>query len=929
VSRADAQPTKSNGEKRIPMTLTRAPRRLPRVLIGIAACVVMLAVMAPAVGAQEFGFAPNGFDVRALDADGDPETRAGVAPDRLITTLAPNRVADPYDGHPVMVDNLKNADVLLPPGLVGNARDIPKCPEFNFTFGFCPPESRVGTATLELNPYFVPPAPIVNLPPGKHVARFAFHAAPGFGVTYLVSDIVEEDGEYRVRTRVTGITAVLGLLSTEIELWGVPADHNGSGAQRVSLLTNPTSCHADMQAAARINSWQNPDTWVSAVGDTVTPVTECEAVPFEPSVHVAADSAETNAPTGLTVKLEVPQTEGLASRAASHLKDAVVTLPEGMTLSPSVADGLAGCSDTQLGDEGEPVDCPEASRIGSAVLKTPALADPVPGDIYVGAPSGTERYRLFVVLHLPGSTVRLQGAIDPDPTTGRLTTRFLDSPQLPFSELTLRFKGGSRAPLVTPGTCGTKGVQAALTPWSDPGSPVVATGSLAIDEGCAPAGFDPGFAAGSVNPAAGAFSPFVARFTRGRGDATFERMDVTLPEGLLADLGSVDVCPGATVAQAVSRSGRDAQSTAACRDGSRIGSVDAGAGAGAGALFYPRLPGTDTSGRVFLTEAYRPAGAPEGPSYGLAIEVPAVAGPYDLGNVLVRAGVYVDPETARLRVVSDRLPTILEGVPLQIRDVRLNVDRESFMVNPTSCERKAVGADVHSTDGRTVSKSSPYQVGNCSGKAFAPRLALRLMGKGQRRPGSHPGLRAVLTQSLGGANVAKVRVAMPKSVALDPENSNGLCSYEQGLAADCPGSSRIGMATAQSPLLKRPLTGSVYLVQGIRFDPKTGSRIRTTPTLLTKLRGEVPIDLRAATTAKNGKLVATFPTVPDAPVSKFSMTLRGGKGGILAVTGERNLCAQRNIAAVQTDGHNGKQADYRTAVKTPCAKKKRKQAKRR
>jgi hypothetical protein len=309
---------------------------------------------------------------------------------------------------------------------------------------------------------------------------------------------------------------------------------------------------------------------------------------------------------------------------------------------------------------------------------------------------------------------------------------------------------------------------------------------------------------------------------------------------------------------------------------------------------------------------------------GLSFVVPAVVGPYDLGTVVVRAGISIDPSDASVSVDSDPFPTILEGVPLRLRSINVDVDRPGFMMTPTSCAEKRIGGSLQSTEGAVHGVGSRFQVGGCRALGFTPKLALSLTGKRQTAAGRHPGLRAVMRQPADQAAMKAVKVTLPKSVALDPGNANGLCGYEAGLNADCPASSVIGRATAHTPILDRPLTGPVHFVQGVRFDPKTGARIRTLPTLLVKLRGQVAIDLRATSSVRNGRLVSTFPAIPDAPVSRFDMSLNAGSGGILVVTGDRSLCrARRHTADVETDGQNGKRADYRAAVKTPCTGKKK------
>jgi hypothetical protein len=413
---------------------------------------------------------------------------------------------------------------------------------------------------------------------------------------------------------------------------------------------------------------------------------------------------------------------------------------------------------------------------------------------------------------------------------------------------------------------------------------------------CPSRGFTPDFMSGldAQAPLGGGSSPFSLFVSRGDDDQEFSGVSVDMPEGLLARIGDVPVCA-------------DAQAAAGtCGEQSRIGSVTTGAGAGETPFQLP--------GRVYLTGPYK--GAP----FGLSVVVPAIAGPVDLGTVVVRAAIEVDPETAAVSVVSDPLPTILEGIPLQIRTIHLKVDRSGFMVNPTDCSEARVGGKLTSTTGAVASVGSRFQVGECAALDFEPKLAMRLTGRSQRFRQGHPGLRAVVRQPAGQANIGRVRVTMPREVVLDPKRTgpDRVCSFEDGQKADCPKSTKIGSAVANTPILDEPLRGAVYLVQGIRVDKRTGVRRRTLPTLLVKLRGEVAINLRARTTAIGGRLVSTFASVPDAPISKFTLRLASGRRGILI--NNQGICGRALSADVEMLGQNGKSHDFGTKLPAPCPK---------
>jgi hypothetical protein len=304
------------------------------------------------------------------------------------------------------------------------------------------------------------------------------------------------------------------------------------------------------------------------------------------------------------------------------------------------------------------------------------------------------------------------------------------------------------------------------------------------------------------------------------------------------------------------------------------------------------------------------------------------AGPFDLGTIVVRQQVRPDPTDGHLTVRSDPLPLIVKGVPARVRSVHVDIDRPGFTLNPTSCDEKRIDATFTSDQQVTVSRSSRFQASECRSLAFKPKLALRLTGKGQTTDGKHPGIKAVLTQPKGQANIAKVQVKLPLSLALDPENaaSDTLCSFEesQKVEPNCPASSIIGTARAFTPLLDHSLTGNVYFAKNVRIDRRTGRQIRTLPTLLIPLRGDVSLNVRAQSSTSRGKLVNTISTVPDAPVTRFELNLRGGPRGIVVVTTNKNLCKGRHTANVQMDAQNNKTNNTNVAMKTPCGNKKRK-----
>jgi hypothetical protein len=508
----------------------------------------------------------------------------------------------------------------------------------------------------------------------------------------------------------------------------------------------------------------------------------------------------------------------------------------------------------------------------------------------------------YLVAKANGVLVKLAGRFDLDPDTGRVQAIFDNNPQLPFSKLHLEFFGGPHGPLTNPG-CGTQTVTSVLDGWN--GASVQRTSQFTIDRNCTVPQFNPTVAMGLQNPAAGSSSAFSLRITRSDADSELKTVGTVLPPGLLAKITGVPRCS-------------DAQAAAgACPEGAQIGHVEAGSGSGPDPFFVQ-------GGKVFLTDGY------EGAPFGLDIAVPAVAGPFDLGLINVRAALAIDPTDAHATVTADPMPRILQGIPLDVRDLRVTIDRPGFMQAPTSCDPMTIAATLGSYAGDSVTVPNRFQVGGCGDLPFSPKLAIALGGgKSQTTPGKHPSLVATYTQAAGQANTKAVKVALPLSLALDPNNSQHVCDHDAAAAVHggevpCPASTIVGTATAVTPLLPNPLQAKVYLVQGLRTTA-TGRVVRTLPTLLVPLRGAdgVALDLRAQSAVVAKKLVTTFSQVPDAPVSKFVLDITGGSKGILTVTGNKSLCEQGNVANETATAQSGKQIAPGVTLQTPCAKRTR------
>ncbi len=738
-----------------------------------------------------------------------------------------------------------------------------------------------------------------------------------------------------------------------------PQSYDQSWGPIRPFLTTQTDCSVTAPVTSITATNWHTDT-VATETSTAPQPTDCDDIPFGASLSADATSTRADGATGLDVDLTVPQRNdpppavrfdpsdasgapaywrSPAGRATSHLDKTVVTLPEGVSVNPSGATGLAGCSDSQIGlrqlgnpplfNNGDPfddetsdgVECPDGSIIGTAEVTTPLLEEKLTGEVVLGTPKSTDpqsgqMLRLFLVLRNRERALiaKVYGSAVADPSTGRLTATFDNNPQVPFDHLSVKIKGGERGMLALPQGCVSRGWSAELTPWSG-NAPETSGGAFATTSNCA-TGFAPKLAAGMSSQRARGSGSFSFAFSRADGEQYLRGLTATLPEGLLASVRDVPLCTGAQAA------------AGSCPAVSRIGTADAAAGSGDPFVL-------ERKGEVFLTEGYK------GGEYGLMVKIRPIAGPFrgamELSPIVVRQAIHVDRRTAQVTAISDPFPIVHHGVPLRARSVNVVVDRAGFMLNPSDCSTKQVAARIASVKGTVAERSNRFQVSGCAALPFEPKLALRLTGRRQVTTGRHPGVKATVTQAgTDEAGIRRAVVRLPKSLALDPENAQALCEYEQGIKDEpsCPAGSIVGRARAVSPLLKEPLAGNVYFVKNIRTDPTTGRQIRTLPMIVVALRGEIAVNLRGeSSTTKSGKLVNTFDNVPDAPISQFNLNIEGGRNGILAVTRTRrakiNVCLGRHVAEADMDGQNGRRHDFDVRMRTPCTKRQRAAAKRR
>lgn len=865
---------------------------LPQALATLAA----LMVCAPAQAAP--GIAPNSFVASAINRDGTLDTIAGSHPYAFNVSFELN-----HDAEDNAEGSARDVVVKLPAGFVGNPTAVPRCPReaFDGTVANCPPTTQIGTFSSiirERGEVLGPGGPVYNLvPPRGAAASFGFFA-DSFEVIENATLIRGGAGGYRVSV-VSNNVAKEHVLSVEQTIWGVPAD-KAHDAQRECLnevggaighitpcpieaapspfLTLPTTCEPPLPTSLEVD-------FTEAIGSYFESSAEfprligCEALDFRPTITVRPETSATATPTGLHVDLHMPQEESVEGLAEADLKDAVVKLPAGLVINPSQASGLAACSSVQIAlASTDPPGCPDASKIGSVEVDTPLIGHPLPGAVYLAAqgdnPFGS-LLAIYIVVDDPesGVIVKLPGHVELDPQTGQLTTTFSENPQVPFEDFKLDFFGGPRAPFVTPATCGTFTTATRMTPWTSPdGADATPSSGFNIGEGCGAAGFAPAFSSGTTGTQAGSYSPFTLSFSRQDHEQDLGGLTMTMPPGLLGSLGNVAQCPEPQAA------------SGDCPTASEIGETSAAVGAGPDPYWV-------TGGKVYLTGPYN------GGPFGLSIVVPTTAGPLTLtgnagfGKEVVRSSIRVDPHTSQITVVSDPLPTIIEGIPLQIRTVNVEIDRAGFMFNPTSCEQQAIAGTISSVQGAQAPVASRFQVGGCASLGFHPDFTATTQGNGafshngaslkvkistKQGPSSNP---AVPTE----ANIKRVDVALPVQLPSRLTTLQKACPEAQFAAnpAGCPAESNVGTAIARTPVLPDPLAGPAYLV---------GHRSEAFPELAVILQGDgVTILLNGTTQIKKGITYSHFDTNPDAPISSFELSLPEGRFSALSTNGA-NLC---------------------------------------
>ena len=928
---------------------------------GILSTLALLALAAPALAsAAEEHFGITGFTTSVTNEAGGTYTQAGGHPYQASTTIEFNvghvasGLAEALDGGP------KDLLVDLPAGFIGNPQAVPQCPADELAS--CPADTQVGTYTpkeaVEPTQYSV--HAIYNVVPEKgYPAEFGFFAgAARVSAPQFLFPSVRPGAGYQLRISSVGVDQ-LHLESLSLTFWGVPADPSHDpqrgefckagtcegGGQSSDLpekpfLTNPTNCSAGPpKTTLSVDDWYEPGVYQTYTA--ISPaVTGCEDLAFDPSLSIlpspTSDGGTTQAdePSAYTVNLAVPQNENPNDLATPELRDSTVTLPAGVSVSPSAADGLVGCQESggeginlteeQLNAggvlEAVPGHCPGASTLGTVEVFTPLLADgpnesaPLQGHIYLAEPkcgetgqpactqasaTNGELYGIYLEAEGLGVVIKLRGTVAANPSNGQLTATFDENPQLPFNDLRLHFNGGPRAALTNPAWCGAATTTSSLSAWSE--ATPLATPSSIFDVdfngagGACPASvpFAPTLSAGTSSVTAGAFTPFTLTFTRGDRQQTLSQISVDTPAGLLGIVSKVPEC-----AEAQAQAGT-------CPAASQIGTTTVAAGAGSHPFYL--------TGQVYFTGPYR--GAP----FGLSVVVPANAGPFHLGNVVVRAAIAVNPATSALTITSDPLPQIIDGVPLRLQTVNVTVNRPEFMLNPTSCTASSVRATIQGDQGARVGVSSPFDVGGCQSLAFAPKLTASSQARTSKANGASLTVKVVATA--GQANIGKVDLQLPKALPSRLTTLQKACTEAQFNAnpAGCPQAAVIGTAKAVTPILNVPLSGPAILVShgGAAF-----------PDVEFVLQGQgVTIILDGKTQITKGVTYSRFESVPDAPVSSFEAILPEGPHSILATnlpaSAHRSLCGRSLVIPTIITGQNGKQITQNTrVVVTGCVKAK-------
>jgi hypothetical protein len=905
----------------------KANSRLPRWILG-AVTAAAVAMLPAAISGDTALASVNVSEYFVVSSN----TQAGAHPD----ISARFKFDDP--GQPEVA---KDITVNLPPGIFGNPGAIFKCRAADFALNHCAPGAQVGLVKIVANyagipNYVLGTAPVYNMRTvgEEETARIAF-VAPVANVPVAIPVSVRSAKDYELQLKVTGIPQNIPTGFVEANIWGFPADpeHDpdrfrpGSpgvppgcaemlstecnaapfpdAAQTVSpYIDNPSVCTgAPLPITLDVASYQDPGT-VSHANATFGQTTGCEKQRFDPLLELAPTSREADSPAGLDIKLKADQfLEGEAS-SPSTLRSGEVILPPGLTINPDAADGQTACLDSQAGfgtnDAGH---CPDNAKIGRIEVVTPALDEPLEGSLYFGEPQPGNQYRVFMIFDGQGIHAKLVASARPNPATGQVTMSVTDLPQVPFEEFNLHLFASDRGLVATPTRCRIYNADSTMTPWNPAIAAQQSSPIFSIETG--PSGsscpgevrpFHPRLVAGNSSAVAGDFSSFTLKLDRDDGDQFLGDLTFRMPPGFTGDLRGISYCPEASILAASQKLGRVEQANPSCPASSQIGTTNVAAGPGE----HP----FHAVGKMYLSGPFK--GAP----LSLAAVTPALAGPYDYGVVVVRVALHVDPETAQVFAASDRVPSIIGGIPIRMRSIQVNIDRPNFTINPTNCSPFTVDSQGIGDQGTVTDFSSYFQVVNCASLAFGPRMTMRQTGgRKNTRRAKNPELQFDLRTRPGDANIKAISVTLSSAFEIDQRHLGNICSEKELAADQCAGRTAIGRATTTTPLLDQPLRGPVYAVSGSGGLPR----------LAFILNGQVDLVPRADTkTVGGGRLQTTVPVVPDAPIGHFHLVVFGGKAGYLINT--RSICTHRPVTQVSFTGQNGKIKTESIRVQAACGK---------
>jgi hypothetical protein len=824
--------------------------------------------------AAEFGIAD--FAVRMLDAEGNAEDRSGAHPDRLQIDFALETEASGTSARDLAID--------MPPGFGGDPAAVPACPRQAHEEGEeCPSDSQVGTVSFGSSGGSLPIF-LLEPEPGQVAAFTSKSGLPipfqlqlrpdDFGITFAANDLAE------------------GAPSEgQIELWGIPADHQEAPvAPSRPFLTTPSVC-GPLSFTLRVRSREEDAPWLSA-GAEAGPLSGCESLRFAPRLGLQLSNPIADSPTGVQMVLSTPADEG-DELASAQMKDVAVALPAGLSVSPGGAAGLVPCTDAQLGlgSEAAPT-CPAAARAGTVELTSAALPEPLLGGVYLGEPRGDERFRLVIVAPGPGIVFKFVTSLQPDPT-GRLVATLHDLPPVAIGRIVMSLNGGPSGLLAAPLGCGPALGEARFLPYGG-GSAVTSTATVAIASvlpGLAcpgPLPFSPQVLVSAASHRAGQASAISATLHRRAGEGLPAQFSLTLPAGLSAGLGTVEACPESLAA------------SGSCPAASRVGSTQAAIGSGPN-------PAVLTGG-AYVAGPYHHA------PFSLVMAFKAALGHFDLGTVAFRARAQIDGRSGRVTVATDRLPSVVAGVPIRFQTIALSLDRQGLIHNPTSCRAGALDASIQSQEGGAANLSSPFRVSGCKRLGFAPRLQVALASRGRLREHEPVGLRVSARFRPADAGLRSLSVSLPPALKLNIAGLKEICSRPDARRSLCPPGSKVGTSRARISLLDEPLTGSIYIVQ----PPDDGE-----PDLWVALGGGgIKLAVHGTTASDHGGFATKLVGLPDMPLSEFTMRL--GRPGKSLLSLDVSPCAKGRArqftAEARTTGQNGvrRNSDLPIATGSSC-----------